>query len=143
VRGVVELLQSESRSLVVVAVGGGLGATARWGVELGIPSTLGATFAANVAGCLLLGVLVSVGRTGSLVSERQRLLFGTGFCSSFTTYSTFVLDVIGTRPTLALGYVVASYAAGFLAVVVAVTAVDRSGLGREARPATTETEGRS
>jgi CrcB protein len=143
VRGVVELLQSESRSLAVVAVGGGLGATARWGVELGIPSTLGATFAANVAGCLLLGVLVSVGRTGSLVSERQRLLFGTGFCSSFTTYSTFVLDVIGTRPTLALGYVVASYAAGFLAVVVAVTAVDRSGLGREARPATTETEGRS
>lgn len=128
---VVETLQTESRSLALVAGGGALGATARYGVELGIPSTLGATFAANVAGCLLLGVLVSAGRTGSLVSERQRLLFGTGFCSSFTTYSTFVLDIVRTRPTLALAYLVASYGVGFLAVVVAVAAVERSGLGRE------------
>lgn len=131
---IAEAFQRHSRSLALVAVGGGLGAAARWGVELGIPSTLGATFAANVAGCLLLGALVSAGRTGSLVSERGRLLFGTGFCSSFTTYSTFVLDIVRTRPTLALAYLLASYAAGFLAVAVAVTAVERSGLGREVRP---------
>ena len=141
-RGALERLQAESRSLALVAVGGGLGAAARWVVELGVPGSLGATFAANVAGCLLLGVLVSAGRTGSLVSERQRLLFGTGVCASFTTYSTFVLDVVRTRPALAAAYLLASYAAGFLAVVVAVTAVERSRLGREAQ-AGTGPEGRS
>jgi CrcB protein len=143
VRRVVELLQPESRALALVAVGGGVGAAARWGVELGTPSSLGATFAVNVAGCLLLGVLVSVGRTGSLVSERGRLLFGTGFCSSFTTYSTFVLDVVQTRPALALTYLVASYAVGFLAVGAGVAVVERSGIGRETQGAGVETEGRS
>lgn len=128
---VVGALQRHSRSLAFVAVGGGLGASSRYAVELGVPSTLGATFAANVAGCLLLGVLVSAGATGSLVSERQRLLFGTGFCSSFTTYSTFVLDVVRARPTVALVYLVASYGVGFLAVGVGVAVVGRSGLGRE------------
>lgn len=132
-RDVVELLQTHSRSLALVAGGGGLGAAARWGVELGVPSTLGATFAANVAGCLLLGVVVTAGRTGSLVSERARLLLGTGFCSSFTTYSTFVLDIVQTRPTLALAYLLASYAVAFLAVGVAAAAVEWSGLGQEVR----------
>ncbi len=130
---VVGILQRHSRSLAFVAVGGGLGASSRYVVELGMPSTLGATFATNVAGCLLLGVLVSAGATESLVSERQRLLFGTGFCSSFTTYSTFVLDVVRARPTVALVYLVASYGVGILAVVAAVAAVERSGLGREGR----------
>ncbi|MFB6169264.1 MAG: CrcB family protein [Haloferacaceae archaeon] len=141
-RRAVERLQTHSRALALVAVGGGLGATARWGVELAVPSALGATFAANVAGCLLLGVLVTAGRTGSLVSERQRLVFATGFCSSFTTYSTFVLDIVRTRPTLALAYLVGSYAAGFLAVGVGVTAVERSGVGREQPTPGTEREGR-
>lgn len=128
-----EAFQTRRWSLALVAGGGGLGAAARWGVELGVPSTLGATFAANIAGCLLLGVVVTAGRTGSLISERGRLLVGTGFCSSFTTYSTFVLDIVQTRPTLALAYLIASYAVGFLAVGVAAAAVERSGFGREVR----------
>lgn len=142
-RGVVDLLQTESRSLALVAVGGALGASSRYVVELVVPSTLGATLTANVAGCLLLGALVTVDRRGSLVAERERLLFATGFCSSFTTYSTFVLDVVQTRPALALAYLLASYAVGFLAVGAGVTVVERSGVGRERPKAGTETEGRS
>lgn len=119
-------LRRHVRSVALVAGGGAVGASARYGVELGVPSTLGATFVANVAGCLLLGTLVSLGRAGSAVGERERLLVGTGFCSSFTTYSTFVLDIVQTRPEAALGYLLASYAVGFLAVVTASAAVDRS-----------------
>jgi CrcB protein len=116
------------RSLALVAVGGALGATARFAVELGVPTTLGATFAANVAGCFLLGSFAALDRRGSVVSERDRLLFATGFCSSFTTYSTFVLDTVGAEPTVAAGYVLASYAAGFVAVGVG-TAVGRRAAG--------------
>jgi CrcB protein len=111
-----EGVQRYVRSLALVAGGGALGASARYGVGLVVPSALGATFAANVVGCFLLGALVTVDRRGSLVSERERLLFATGFCSSFTTYSTFVLDAVESAPTVAAGYVLGSYAVGFAAV---------------------------
>jgi CrcB protein len=111
------------RVAVLIAAGGSLGAVARYAVDLGIPSTLGATFAVNVAGCFLLGALVTGSRTGSLVGPRERYLVGPGFCSSFTTYSTFVLDIVQTRPPVGLAYLVASYAVGFASVGVATAVV--------------------
>jgi CrcB protein len=121
---VIDALRTHGRAVVLVAVGGGAGATARYAVELGVPDALGATFAANVAGCFLLGVLVSVGRRRSVVAERERLLLATGFCSSFTTYSTFVLDVVRATPAVGLAYLVASYGCGFLAVTLATRVVE-------------------
>ena len=108
-----------------MAVGGGLGAVARYAVELGLPGGLGATFLANVTGCFLLGLLVYGTRAGAAVSDRGRLFVGTGFCSSYTTYSTFVLGVVRARPVVGLGYLAASYAVGLLAVGVAAAVVRR------------------
>lgn len=122
-----DTLSTYGRAAGLVAGGGAVGATARYAVELGIPSTLGATFAANVVGCALLGALVAADRTPGTVTERVRLLVGTGFCSSFTTYSTFVLDLVRAQPAVAVGYLLASYGVGSLAVVLAGAAVDRSG----------------
>jgi Integral membrane protein possibly involved in chromosome condensation len=125
-----ETLSTHGRAAGLVGSGGAVGATARYAVELGVPSTLGATFAANVAGCFLLGVLVAADRPHGALTERARLLVGTGFCSSFTTYSTFVLDLVRAAPTVALGYLLASYGAGFLAVVLASYGVERAGATR-------------
>ena len=122
-----ETLSTYGQAIALVADGGAVGATARYAVELGIPRALWATFAANVVGCALLGALVAADRTPGAVTERVRLLVGTGFCSSFTTYSTFALDLVRTQPTVAVGYLLASYGVGFLAVVLAGAAVDRSG----------------
>jgi CrcB protein len=67
----------------------------------------------NVLGSFALGVLFFGSREGDLVSERAMLVAATGFLSSFTTYSTFVIDTVTATPAVAGVYVVGSYALGF------------------------------
>lgn len=124
--------------LLAVAVGGVLGAEARYGLSEAIPHTSGSfpwsTVAVNVAGCLLIGVLMAV------LAEVQphRLLrpfFGTGVLGGFTTYSTFAVDtealIRERHPGEALGYVVVTLTFCLLAVVAGSLAV-RALAGRRA-----------
>jgi CrcB protein len=72
-----------------------------------------------------------------MLSGRARLLVGSGFLSSFTTYSTFVVETVQSAPLVALGYVTASYGLGFAGVLVGRTlavrldATSRPGVGGE------------
>ncbi|WP_256298834.1 fluoride efflux transporter FluC [Haloarchaeobius salinus] len=119
---------THARTLALVASGGFAGANARWGVDLalaGVPTGLAGTLAANVVGCVLLGFLVSLDR--DRVPRRARLAVGTGFLSSFTTYSTFVVGTATSEPAVAVGYVVATYALGFAGVGVGRLAAGRVG----------------
>jgi CrcB protein len=102
--------------VALVAVGGFAGANLRHAVSLALPGLAG-TFAANVLGCLALGFLVYEAELHGVLSEETGVVLGTGFLSSFTTYSTFALEVVQSAPAVGLGYVVASYAAGFAAVL--------------------------
>jgi len=72
------------------------------------------TLLVNVVGSFVLGVLVYDSLDSPVIAESSRLVFGTVFLSSFTTYSTFVLDTIRIEPLLASGYVWSSYIVGFL-----------------------------
>jgi len=118
--------------LLAVAVGGALGAGARWGVSELVPAA-GAfpwpTLLVNVSGSLLLGVLmvlvVDVYETHHLV----RPFLGVGVLGGFTTFSTYALE---TRDLLALGeyalaaaYLIGSVVVCLLAVGLAVTATRR------------------
>lgn len=103
-------------SVALIAAGGVLGANARFLVGT-IVAGLGGTFVANVSGCFLLGFLVYEEQYTGLFSDRSRLLFSTGFLSSYTTYSTFALETALATPLVGLSYVLASYTAGFLAVL--------------------------
>jgi len=103
--------------ILLIAIGGFAGANLRYVVDLAVPGTLPGTFLVNVIGSFALGVLVYDSLGQPAIADNSRLVFGTGFLSSFTTYSTFVLDIILTAPLTALGYVGASYAVGFLAVL--------------------------
>jgi len=96
----------------LVATGGFVGALSRYAVEVAIPSALVATLAVNVLGSFALGVLF-YGNRGGLVGERAMLGAATGFISSFTTYSAFVVDTTAVAPTTAGLYVAGSYALGF------------------------------
>ena len=119
------------RSLALVALGGFLGAVARYGATLALPAGFPwGTLAVNVAGSFALGVLLYEARLVERVSQRTRLVVGTGFLSSFTTYSTFAVETtaLAATPTLALGNVLANYVLGFLAVLAGRTVV-RRGLG--------------
>lgn len=103
-------------SLALIAAGGALGANMRYLISLGLSGPSG-TFLANVTGCFLLGFLVYEERYTELLARQSRLLFGTGFLSSYTTYSTFALEAALAMPLLGLGYIIASYAVGLLGVV--------------------------
>lgn len=104
-------------SLLLIAAGGALGANVRYLVGLGVAGLSG-TFLANVTGCFLLGFLVYERRYTDYLAQRSRLLFGTGFLSSYTTYSTFALEAALASPLASLGYILVSYAVGILAVLV-------------------------
>lgn len=106
--------------LLLIAIGGFVGAIARFALANALAAgTLPyGTLAANVLGAFLLGVLLYEERLAGVLSVETRLLVGTGFLSSFTTYSTFAVETAGLAgtPALAVANVGLNYALGFLAV---------------------------
>jgi CrcB protein len=104
-------------TVVLVALGAALGAPARYLTDRALQGRHNsafpwATFAANVAGCALLGFLAALPPRTAVMA-----FAGTGFCGALTTYSTFGYETVqlarsGAR-TLALLNVGASILAGF------------------------------
>ncbi|WP_328507926.1 fluoride efflux transporter CrcB [Streptomyces sp. NBC_00391] len=115
--------------VAVVAVGGGIGAAARYGASLlwptgtaGFPWT---TFWVNVVGCFVIG-LVMVAITERCAAHRLvRPFFGTGVLGGFTTFSTYAVDIQRLmeegRPATALAYLAATLLAALTAVWLAAT----------------------
>ncbi len=104
-------------TLLVVAAGGAIGAVGRYLVVNGIGHWLGygfpiGTLVVNVLGSLAVGVLVELGALVWSPSPELRAMLVVGVLGSFTTFSTFSLDVVelvqrdATLP--AMGYIVAS-----------------------------------
>jgi CrcB protein len=79
------------------------------------------TFAVNVVGCLVLGVVTGA-VMGGAASPRVQLLLGTGLCGALTTYSTFSYETLRLAEEGARFYaaanVVASVVAGLGAAFV-------------------------
>jgi CrcB protein len=108
--------------LALVAVGGFAGAALRYAVALALPGAFPwGTLAVNGLGSFALGVLLYERHFADAVSAEARLVVGTGFLSSFTTYSTFAAETTGLAgsagPTLAAANVAANYALGVVGVL--------------------------
>ena len=114
-------------SFLLVAAGGALGAMARLAVTLAfyhrvVMLPLG-TFMANIIGCFVMGVVLQVLSSSAffgdseLLVEQNRLFFAVGFCGSFTTMSSMVVEMntLIQRDELlaAFAYLFVSFAAGF------------------------------
>ena len=78
---------------LLVGLGGALGSICRYGISLlsirtaaGFPWN---TLIVNLTGCLLIGLLMGWGGSEKGLQLGTRLLWVTGFCGGFTTFSTF------------------------------------------------------
>jgi len=111
---------------VAAALGGALGALARWGVAEALPREPGgwpwATLLVNVVGCLVLGVLIGRVLDRSPGSAWLRPFLATGVLGGFTTFSAFAVETVqlaeAGRVGTAAGYVLVSVAGGVLAAAL-------------------------
>jgi CrcB protein len=124
--------------VAAVAIGGVVGAEARYGLGVLAPHSAHqfpwTTVAINVAGCLLIGVLMGVLGNLQHPPRLARPLLGTGVLGGFTTFSTFSVDVDtlahAGRWGLAAGYLVVTAVVCIVAVAAALAAVARLGATR-------------
>ncbi|WP_327679429.1 fluoride efflux transporter CrcB [Kitasatospora sp. NBC_00458] len=118
------VLRGQGPVVAVVAVGGALGASARYGAGLLWPDGPAAfpwtTLLVNVVGCALIGVLLVLVTEGRPVHPLVRPFLGTGVLGGFTTFSTYAVDIrrlVGEgRPGAAAAYLGVTLLAALAAV---------------------------
>jgi fluoride exporter len=108
-------------TVVLVVLGGAVGAPARYLTDLALQRMHGTAFpwgtwAVNVAGSFVLGLVASVSSAGVVT------LAGAGFCGAFTTFSTFGYETVRLseegEAAVAVANVAATIAAGLTAAAV-------------------------
>lgn len=120
----------ESTVLLVISVGGGLGALLRYAVGVHWPVRAGqvpwSTFAVNVVGCFAIGILMILITEVWVAHRLLRPFLGVGVLGGFTTFSTYCLEI---RRLLesgamveALGYLGGTVVAALAAVVLGMVA---------------------
>jgi CrcB protein len=141
------VLRGQGPTVVAVALGGALGAVARYAAGLHWPTAPGAfpwtTLVVNVVGCAVIGVFLVLITEAWAPHPLLRPFFGTGVLGGFTTFSTYAVDVQRLvdrgEPGRGLAYLAATLAAAMTAVW-ATAALTRKAIGRRAKSANS-TEG--
>jgi fluoride exporter len=85
--------------LLLVMVGGSLGAASRYGISLLTVKMWGTRFpwgtvTVNLVGCFLIGLLFGLSDRVRLLTPDMRLLLITGFLGALTTFSTFSMETV-------------------------------------------------
>ena len=116
----------------LVFIGGGLGAAARYGLNVFVPRLVGGdypwhTMLINVTGCFIMGALTEMMALRLNVSNEMRLFLTTGVLGGYTTFSAFALDFafLVTRRDMigAAGYLLASVGISLVACFVGIALV--------------------
>jgi len=103
--------------LALVAIGGFAGSNLRYFAGSLLPGLTGTLFA-NATGSLVLGFLLYEAIYAGVLADRTHYVVGTGFLSSYTTYSTFAVQTAGAAgPAWMVANVVANYGLGLLGVL--------------------------
>ena len=125
------------KAVLLVALGGAVGSVARYklsglvlhhAVDWRFPA---GTFAVNVLGCLVAGVLAGLAEKHDMLSPEARLLLFTGLLGGFTTFSAFGLETMHLlkrgEVAIASANVLLSVAAGIVALWLGLELVPRRG----------------
>jgi CrcB protein len=125
-------------TVFLVALGGAIGATARYLIAVRLYSQLGidfpwGTLGVNVLGCFLLGVVVGLVEERGAFSPETRSFLAIGLLGGFTTYSAFTYEtwqyLREGDVLLAVAYLFLSLVVGFAAFVVGRGSVVAFGWG--------------
>lgn len=118
------------KQLLLVGLGGGLGSIFRYltsvlTLKYYTHSFPLPTFITNIIGCLLIGLLIGFLGPNIPSNQNLRLLFITGFCGGYTTFSAFALENISLWQSqnyfTLIAYTLASVLFGFAAVALGLT----------------------
>ena len=120
-------LQNQPVSVLgAIAVGGGFGALARYGLTQLLPTPPGhfpwATFTTNVLGCLLIGVLMVLITEVRPAHRLVRPFLGVGVLGGFTTFSTYAVEIRELLRPGTVGVAFAYLAGTLVAALLAVLA---------------------
>ncbi|OGV67472.1 MAG: hypothetical protein A3K18_29140 [Lentisphaerae bacterium RIFOXYA12_64_32] len=116
---------------LLVGLGGFAGSVSRYGLSVtsqrfAVDWPLG-TLAANILGCLLIGVITGLSARGEIVSPEVRLALATGFCGGFTTMSSMIYEAAemlrASEYLHATAYITGSFLLSLTAFVVGLMAV--------------------
>ena len=114
-------------NLLLVGMGGGLGAILRYGIstmmKIWIPSYIGAgTLIVNVLGSLAIGYVLGSPHDSKSMAESMRLFFVVGVLGGLTTFSSlayetfFIANHQGGGIAISLGHMTANVLLGLAAV---------------------------
>ncbi len=129
-----EARRGQGPVVAAVAVGGAVGASARYGAALLWPTPADAfpwtTFWVNVVGCAVIGVFMVVITDVWAAHRLVRPFFGTGVLGGFTTFSTYAVDIQRLvdhgRPATGLLYLAGTMLAALAAVWTAARLTRRA-----------------
>lgn len=117
-------------AIALVGLGGATGSSLRYVVSSLIQSQTSSgfpfgTMLVNVVGCFIIGLLIgSTMSAPTKINENLRLLFATGFCGGFTTFSAFSSESIAFFDKgefgLAATYIISSVILGLFATIVGI-----------------------
>ena len=121
------------RDIVIVGIGSGIGGICRYLISLAMNHAGNGfpwgTFAVNVAGCLLIGILWGVTSRFQNVSPSLSLFLMVGFCGGFTTFSTFSkegLTMLQANTYILFSlYAIGSVVLGIMAVALGYRIIDK------------------
>lgn len=129
-------MQTVALSYLFVAIGGAVGAMARYALNVSLQSSHEfpwGTLSANLLGCLAMGAVMQFVahstwfNESGLIPDQYRLLFAIGFCGSFTTLSALVMEVNTlmqrSEVLLAFLYLFGTMVGGFACFYLGVVAV--------------------
>lgn len=115
--------------IVWVGIGGGIGAVCRYLVGRELSERIGGmfpwgTFAVNISGALLIGILFALLTEKGIGHDHLRLLLVVGLLGGYTTFSSYTLEAVNLLESgewaMALLYLLGSNLAGLAACALGI-----------------------